>query len=569
MKINKGLILLAMAGIALVDICFYWNSHLYSRAKEKIIASEEKIRVLEKANIFYTFHDPVYYELGKAYSDLGISHLGDASLRDRYFRKSYEYFYKALRMNPAFVFAHFDFAQSLLFMNSLSLPFIAPHINYFEEYKKAALLTGHNMQIYYEVGKILFAQWPSLTEEEKDFTLMMLTKIMEQKNQEKLMALLQIWDMNVRDYGTLGKILPDDSDVFRLYARFLGEKSLSLEERQKKLAHAEFLELQKAKNDLSLGEREYRFFRLKEASSHYSTCLSRLDKINFYQTLLGNNLIDPQEYIRIRKAGLLGLVKSRLDESGLLKEAKKELLFYISLETGMKALADLESFLVERGMIEKNLGFSHKDMEKFAFEVILNFKQNKFRDVIRAGSYMDQNLIVVPEAMKQDYVRVLHVIGDSYQKLDYLYESNNYFQKALDIESGNLEVLTGLRKNYARLNNEEKMKETESKIIQILTPGEIVLSDVLISKGQEFSRSLVLDGRNARFLLSWKLDKRGALPLVTVVFNNRVIWEDYLQEENLSLEVPTEIGENGLKVIPVNKPISLSRISYTLSAPLQ
>jgi hypothetical protein len=68
---------------------------------------------------------------------------------------------------------------------------------------------------------------------------------------------MQIWDMNVKDYGVMEKILPEYAEIYRMYAQFLGEKSLSLTERHKILARAEFLEFEKAKGECYSGENEF------------------------------------------------------------------------------------------------------------------------------------------------------------------------------------------------------------------------------------------------------------------------------------------------------------------------
>ena len=48
----------------------YCNFHLYNRAR-KIEINEKKIEILEKANKIYPYNDLVFYELGKAYKELG------------------------------------------------------------------------------------------------------------------------------------------------------------------------------------------------------------------------------------------------------------------------------------------------------------------------------------------------------------------------------------------------------------------------------------------------------------------------------------------------------------------
>ncbi|GAG57691.1 unnamed protein product, partial [marine sediment metagenome] len=87
------------------------------------------------------------------------------------------------------------------------------------------------------------SRWPEISEKDKDFTFDILRKIASGKEREKLQNLMQIWDLNVKDYAVMEKILPEDAVVYRFYARFLGEKSLSLEKRQEMLARAEFMEV--------------------------------------------------------------------------------------------------------------------------------------------------------------------------------------------------------------------------------------------------------------------------------------------------------------------------------------
>ncbi len=68
--------ILALVVVGIVNILIYWNQHLYYKA-ERIEENEKKIEILERANKFYPSNDLVFYELGKAYFDLGIRSLND------------------------------------------------------------------------------------------------------------------------------------------------------------------------------------------------------------------------------------------------------------------------------------------------------------------------------------------------------------------------------------------------------------------------------------------------------------------------------------------------------------
>jgi len=87
-----------------------WNSRLYYRASETIENPEKKIEAFERARRFYPFNDLVFYELGKAYFDLGIQNLEDRNLSVTYLQKSIQNFTCSLRFNPASYFCHFSLA---------------------------------------------------------------------------------------------------------------------------------------------------------------------------------------------------------------------------------------------------------------------------------------------------------------------------------------------------------------------------------------------------------------------------------------------------------------------------
>ena len=285
---KKFILLLAVILIGVIDILLYWNNHLYYRA-QKTEDSKNKIKILERATQFYPSNDLAFYELGKAHFDLGIKNISDKAESGTHFEKSIKSFTRSIRINPASFFGHFRLAQSLLYKSYISPYFDA---SYHEEYKKAALLAGHNSQIFYEVGKVLLSRWPELSEEDREFNLEILRKIVRGKEREKLQTLMQIWAMNVKDYEVIEKILPQDAAVYRLYAQFLGEKSLSRDKRQGFLAEAEFMEFERAEDAHNAGQRELQYYRLKEAFNHFKSSLDIIGKTNFYQSFSNQELID-------------------------------------------------------------------------------------------------------------------------------------------------------------------------------------------------------------------------------------------------------------------------------------
>jgi len=569
MKFKRVFLLTVIASIGVVSILIYWNMHLCYRAMENTEDTEKKIRILKSANIFYPSNDKVFYELGKSYFDLGMENLQDRTLGKTYLQKSIQYFNRSLKINPTSYFGHFNLAQSLLYMSYVSPGF---EDNPYEEYKKAALLAGHNSQIYYEVGKIFLSLWPKLAEEDRDFTRETLKKILERKEEQKVQVIMHIWEMNVSDYRVMEEMLPEDASIYRMYAQFLGEKSLSSEERQGYLARAEQLEFERAKDEYISGEGEFQYYRLKEASRSFLSSLRRLERINFYQNLVYQEWIDVEEFLELKKSVYLNLAKCTLEEGKDFKQAEGYLRSYLAVEEEVAAVGELEAFLRSRGHIKERFGERLDDLGNLFFQTLLYFKLNRYRDIMKLGRHLEQSFVVVPEGKKEEYLKVLRIVGDSFQKADYIYDAGDFYRKALEIDPDNLEILLRIRQNYERLNEEEKIKEIDERMENLLSPRKIELKEPGIEKGQKSTQRMTLDRSEIILDLSINWGKEISLsPLITVLFNGRVIWEGYLRLDEgkgqgadavLSLPVKSKTGENNLVVIPLNRPIKFYQIAY-------
>ena len=581
---KKFILLFAVILIGIINIFIYWNNHLYYRA-QKTEDLKKKIKTLERATQFYPANDLAFYELGKAYFDLGIKSVSSKAESSTHFGKSVKNFSRSIRINPASFFSHFHLAQSLLYRSYLSPSFDA---DYHEEYKKAALLAGHNSQIFYEVGKVFLSRWPELSEEDREFNLEILRKIISLKETEKLQTLMQIWAMNVKDYEVIEKILPKDVEVYRLYAQFLGEKSLSCDKRQRILAETEFLEFERAKDAHILGQKEFRSYQLRKAFNHFISAMIILEKINFYQSLSNQKLIGFTEFHNLKKSACLNLAKCLIEERGELKEAEGYLRSYLALEDEVAEVGRLESFLRDRGLIDEKLGATFEDLDNLSFQILLYFKLNRYRDIMRVGRLLRESFVVVPERKREGYLKVLQLVGDSYQKIDYIYDAGEFYQKALEMDPDNLEILLRIRLNFERLNEEEKVREVNKKIEELLSPREMECKYSVINKRQRYSQTLTFDGREIILNLDFNEEGEESVPpLVSIFFNGRVVWEDYLkgvrteggreeeEEEQegerkdkkdndrvISLSLKSKVGKNTLVIVPLNKAVDLLKISY-------
>jgi len=557
MKIHKRILLiLFILGIGVLGGMMYWNSHLYYRAN-KLNDLNKKIEIFNRANWIYPLNDLAYYELGRAYYDLGINNLFDKDKSSEYLYKSLQNFDRSIKINPFSYFSHFYKAQAILYL-SYTKPLLG--LDSFEEFEKAAQLAAYNSEIFYQVGKLLLSRWAELSKEQQSFTIDILNKIPSTGKKDKLLTLMQIWKMNVGDYDVMEKILPDDVSVLEMYADFLGEESLSMEARKKVLAHVDQLRFSLAKSQFESGEQSFYYYRFQEARNYFEHCLRLLERVKYYQTLTQQKLIDTSEVNDLRKSTYLNLVKSSLEEGYELVEVEEYLYSYLNLEGRITEIKELESYLVERDIIDKKIGLNLNDMNRLSVQLFLYFKQNRYQAIVQLGRSIKSSIVVVPEEKKEEYVQVLCIIGDAFQKINYLYEAGEYYQKALAVEPKNLKTLVRIRENLYRLNEESKGAILDKQIEKILSQEEIV-SRYTIKKGRTLSRELVLNGRDIILNIEIGDIKKEFRPLISIVFNGRIILEEYVMEESMSIPLKTQVGRNLLRIKAINQDLNIRNIS--------
>lgn len=558
---KRILIINGLIIIAAINIFNYWNSSLHSRAV-KVENDEQKIEILDGVVYFYLTNDLVFYELAKAHLNMGINKIGDSASSGKYLREAVKNFKRAIRINPTSYDSHFGLARSLLYLSYLSPDLDA---NSTEELIKAATLAGENSQIFYEVARVFLSRWSQLTNDDKNFVLSILKKIVITRDREKLNSILNLWEMNIKDYSVMDKILSEDPHIYMIYANFLGEKSLSLKERHKVLTRAEFLRFQEAREEYALGEREFFSFHVPEATDHYKSCLNILRKIKFYQNFSEYNLIDLNEYNTLLKSSLLSLVKAEIRQGKELKDVEDYIREYLEREDDMAAINDLESYLKYQKLIGENLEEGINTLDRLSFELYLYLKENKQLDIMKIGNLLKESFIVIPENKKKAYEKILRVMGDSYQKSGSIYSAEDMYQKVLALSPDDLETLVKLRRNYEKLRSEEKLQEINERIAKIVTPKEKIFKNSSVRKGKQLSRAIVLDGQNTLLNLYLSYDDKEKSPLISVFFNGYVVWENYLKGDVISISVKTKIGRNVLIVSPLNKAITVTKLEYQLN----
>jgi len=224
---KKFLLIVGILGLIALNFSIYWSVHLYYKGKDTA-NFDRKVSFLKRSQKLNPMNDKVYYELGKAYFDLGTRNFRNKELRDENLDYS----------------SHFRLAQALSYMDY----FKPVKINYYDQYKKAALLTTYDDDIYFEIGKIMLSRWEQLAEDEREYTLEMMKNVIDVKGSQGLMDVIQVWATYVEDYSVINELLPQKPESLRMYADYLGGRSLSLKERLEKLSKAESMEFELAKS---------------------------------------------------------------------------------------------------------------------------------------------------------------------------------------------------------------------------------------------------------------------------------------------------------------------------------
>jgi len=556
LKRLAAILFLAVVGAASVAV--FRGSRLLDEARDAGDA-ESRAAILEREQKVVPIHAEIYAGLGKAYFEMGLARMADPEKSAAAFERCDRSYLQALALDPFNAFTHFEFAQALLYMNHMSLAFPTP--GNFEEFKRSAALASHAPQIYFEVSKILLSRWSTLAPEEQAFAIETLKLAVARTDAAGLMSLFHLWELSAPDFKSVEKILPRDRAVYRQFAQFLGERSLDRNERLSFLSQAESMDFQSARSAAAAGQNALQQFRLKEAEAQLKAALDSLAGIRFYQSLVSQALIDPLEFQMLEKDIHLALAKCGIEQTRDLNGAIPALRAYLALEDRPAAVSELERFLKERGFLQGKSAAAYKDFSQTSFEALMAFKQNRYRDIIDVGTSLEQDLLVIPEAMKPEYARILELVGDSYQKLDFIYESNKFYQKAISAGGEGLMILLKIRRNLERLNDLDQMKAINAEIAKLLSPRDIQIAPPEVAKGQSLDRAVTLAGGKAALILNFGPFAGEPRPLVSVFLNGHVLWEDFVKDVPLVLQITPNTGVNSLSIVPVNQGIVLKSLT--------
>jgi tetratricopeptide (TPR) repeat protein len=300
----------------------------------------------------------------------------------------------------------------------------------------------------------------------------------------------------------------------------------------------------------------------RAARVRFQNARTALDRIVFAQNLSGKSAIDRLEFQNLRKSVLLGLAKCALEETRRLDGALEDIDAYLELEDKSSAVADLESLLKGLNLVGDASGAGARDFDRLLLQLRLDFKQSRFREIIQAGQSLDRSLLVIPEAMKSDYVRILELVGDAYRKLDYIYESNALYARALETGGQDVGLLLKTRKNFERLNDAERLAAVDRDIRALTARDEAAQPAVVLARNAPLVRELILDGGNIRLTAAFEALGPEPFPLVSVVFNGQLVWDRVPDATGLSLTLPSDIGRNSLAISVLGGTVRLSRLGF-------
>ncbi len=550
---RKTALVIGLLAGALASVVLFINIDIFYKSKKEARDPERNLARLESANRLVPFSDLTLAEEGRAHLDVALANLADVERARDSLRRAESLLRRALRANPASSLNHFYYAKTLQYLGFVSEDKVPDSL---PELWKAARLAGGWSPRDFDILQMLLDRWPSLSPEQQRFALLRTRKILAKENESQFRTILHLWFLNVKDGTLLDDLLPESSKLYRTYARFLGEMTLSLKTRQKLLAKAEDLDYNRAVREADAGQPD--------------ECLKLLNGIRFYAALDEEKDIGP-ELIRhqlLLKSALLSRAKLRLMQNRKLAEAESDLRAYLKIETDYNEVLGLETYLGELKLLKAEQGVwsVQGDLRDLAFQVFLMFCAHKYDQIVSLGSALDGPLIV-PDPGQRKYLReILMLVADAYDKLNFLYEPEKFYQKALEAAPGDWEVLLKLRLYYERMNEPAKIARVNQTLDKVLTPPAFVPAESLIGKGQTRVLPLVLDAQSAALTLTFKLPEEQPHPLITLVLNGRVIWEGYLAAPDLPLQVEVQPGLNRFEVTAVNRPAEMLGLKWARPA---
>ncbi len=556
---------------AVVSILTYAGLHAAFSARNLDMDDDARLALLEKSHSLFPFNAEGLEQAGRIRLDRAAGNPADFGKAQTDLLAAYRDFQRDLKLNPCSALGHFYYARTLSLMKFIpGYGQEAP----FPEYQKAAELAGPNRQLRKEIGLALFNQWERLPVRQRSFTEGLLKQSLTPQDMAGFQEILYLWYLNVRDYGVMDRIMPSSAEFARAYAQFLGDRSMSLEARHKALVTAEDLDFGNATAEYDAAQTLSKYGQLAEAASHLERCRRFLGEIKFFASLEGKQDVGASVEKKniLWKSATLALAQAKLEKDRKLEDAEPALREFLNLDISYSDVTALDAYLKDLRIIpESDSDASLKDIRRLSFEVLLMFRLHKYRQIVSLGSQLQRSVMVPDAATRRDLSEIFTLVGDSYLKLDFVYEPEGFYQRALELAPDDLGILSRMKKYYERRNETDKINEVDRLLGNVLSGGQVLKEPRLLAKGAALEQSLLLGGSQKQIRVAVQLGflPGNPKPLVSVYLNDRVIWEDYAAQPEIDLQMGTMEGLNKLEVRAVNGPVAVSKLNVEAVAPAE
>lgn len=556
--LKTAVLLLLLGSWGILNLAIFRNERLIAHAKgtEDL---QERISFLRTASTVFPIEPHALYELGKAHFDRALQHPGKGTPSEVDLRNSIAELRRSIRFNPFSALSHFQLGQSLIYLGPAS---INEGSGVLEEYRKAVALADRDSRILLEVGETCLKRWPELSEQDRDFALGIMQKVFNLGDLHQAQIIFETWETNSKDIEIMRRALPEKPGPQRAYADFLAANSLSVGERQNFLAKAERLEYEAASGNLRSAEYALSHSQIERASGLLQSCLYALKSIQFYQDLTGEMLIDPEEFRDTLKACLLNLVKCGIESGQSLEDLQDYLWASLDLEDLTSSLNKLEIYLIESGRIELRKGREPADPDQTAFKLAFLFKKARYMDIVGWGRSARPSLADVPSSKFKANIRIFQILGDACQKAGFPYDAREYYRRVLALDPLNIETLIRMKMGAERLNSEPEALAAEEAIRRSVSNPDIISGALSLQKGEISSWPLRLDGQSCSLGLQFAQVAPEPFPLLSVVFNGRVVWEGYVAQTSLTIPLKPRPGDNLLTLTCLNRTLVVDKIVY-------
>jgi len=198
------------------------------------------------------------------------------------------------------------------------------------------------------------------------------------------------------------------------------------------------------------------------------------------------------------------------------------------------------------------------NQEKFLFfylESLVDYKKGAFSQLserIRSqGVFIQDNLLDFPAEVAD----LWRIVAESYLNQDFVYDSLEYFEKALMIKPKDMNILLGLMETYERLNREDKIEEVSLRIAGIIREREEKFRSTPLLPGKTTNFQILASRNTRRLKIIFDLADSRLSPLVGVIINGRIEREGFLKSPEIEVETDFKVGINQVEITSYNTEI--------------